>query len=249
MKQMILNLLYPLFVLLLVLLIWQIAAWSIDVDLILPTPLAAFQNLKEYLEDSKFWISVGWTLLRCLESFFFAFIVALACSLLAYLNKTCEKLFNPFMAFIRAIPTMAIILILVISISPSQAPVIIAFIVICPTLYQTFLESFKSIDTTLIEMIHLYQVPKKKQIFKFYIPSILPMILNNSATGFSLNMKLVIAAEALALTRNSIGNLMQSSKVSLEVENLFALTIIAVLLGIICELAIKFLAKRVCKYA
>ena len=62
MKQMILNLLYPLFVLLLVLLIWQIAAWSIDVDLILPTPLAAFQNLKEYLEDSKFWISVGWTL-------------------------------------------------------------------------------------------------------------------------------------------------------------------------------------------
>ena len=75
------------------------------------------------------------------------------------------------------------------------------------------------------------------------------MILNNSATGFSLNMKLVIAAEALALTRNSIGNLMQSSKVSLEVENLFALTIIAVLLGIICELAIKFLAKRVCKYA
>ena len=123
MKQMILNLLYPLFVLLLVLLIWQIAAWSIDVDLILPTPLAAFQNLKEYLEDSKFWISVGWTLLRCLESFFFAFIVALACSLLAYLNKTCEKLFNPFMAFIRAIPTMAIILILVISISPSQAQI------------------------------------------------------------------------------------------------------------------------------
>ena len=231
-----------------VLVIWYFACWWIDVELILPTPAQAFIHIGAYLKDISFWVSLGWTYLRCIESFLIAFLIALGLAVLAYSKKEAEKFINPFMAFIRAIPTMAIILILIISIAPEGTPIVVAGIVICPTLYQSFLTSLKQIDQKLVEMTNIYHVSKKNQIFKFYIPMVLPGILENSATGFSLNIKLIIAAEAMAQTRNSIGKLMQYAKISIEIEKLFALTIIAVILSVISEALIKLFKRVVCRY-
>ncbi|MDE6407670.1 MAG: ABC transporter permease subunit [Anaeroplasmataceae bacterium] len=246
MKKLLVNLIYPLAVILLILLIWYIACWWIGVDLILPTPSQAFLNLGELLKDSSFWISLGWTYLRCIEGFLIAFSIALVCSVMAYAYKEIEKFLNPFMAIVRAVPTMAILLILIIMISPSQTPIVIAGIVICPTLYQAFLSGFHQIDHKLIEMANVYHVSKKNQILKLYIPCMKPVILENAATAFSLNIKLVIAAEALAQTRNSIGKLMQFAKVNIEVEKLFALTIVAIILSILSEAILHLLKKVIC---
>lgn len=248
MKKVLINLLYPITVIIAILLIWYIASIIINVEIILPTPYVAFQNLGQYLGEVSFWVALGWTFLRCLESFIIAFILALLLSLLAYLSKPAEKFINPLVGFIRAVPTMAIIFILIIALSPNNAPLVVACIVISPTLYQTFLAGFKQIDNNLVEMVNVYKVPKSKQIAKFYIPSMLPVIFSNSATGFSLNIKLIIAAEALAQTSNSIGKLMQYAKINIEIEKLFALTIIAVVLSVISEFSIKLIMKRVCTY-
>lgn len=248
MKKLLFNSIYPIAVILMVLLIWYFACWWIDVELILPTPAQAFIHIGAYLKDISFWVSLGWTYLRCIESFLIAFLIALGLAVLAYSKKETEKFINPFMAFIRAIPTMAIILILIISIAPEGTPIVVAGIVICPTLYQSFLTSLKQIDQKLVEMANIYHVSKKNQIFKFYIPTVLPGILENSATGFSLNIKLIIAAEAMAQTRNSIGKLMQYAKISIEIEKLFALTIIAVILSVISEALIKLFKRVVCRY-
>ncbi len=248
MKKLLFNSIYPIAVILMVLLIWYFACWWIDVEIILPTPAQAFIHIGAYLKDISFWVSLGWTYLRCIESFLIAFLIALGLAVLAYSKKEAEKFINPFMAFIRAIPTMAIILILIISIAPEGTPIVVAGIVICPTLYQSFLTSLKQIDQKLVEMANIYHVSKKNQIFKFYIPTVLPGILENSATGFSLNIKLIIAAEAMAQTRNSIGKLMQYAKISIEIEKLFALTILAVILSVISEALIKLFKRVVCRY-
>ncbi|MDE7161211.1 MAG: ABC transporter permease subunit [Anaeroplasmataceae bacterium] len=248
MKKLLVNLIYPLVVILVILFIWYLACMWINVDLILPSPAQAFIHLGEYLREKEFWVSLGWTYLRSIEGFLIAFGIALVCSVLAYAFAEVEKFMNPFMAIVRAIPTMAILLILIIVIHPSQTPLVVAGIVICPTLYQAFLSGFHQIDKKLIEMVNAYHVSKKDQIFKFYIPSMKPVILEHTATTFSLNIKLVIAAEALAQTRNSIGKLMQFAKINIEIEKLFALTIIAVILSLISEAAIHALKKVMCSY-
>ena len=167
MKKLLFNSIYPIAVILMVLLIWYFACWWIDVELILPTPAQAFIHIGAYLKDISFWVSLGWTYLRCIESFLIAFLIALGLAVLAYSKKEAEKFINPFMAFIRAIPTMAIILILIISIAPEGTPIVVAGIVICPTLYQSFLTSLKQIDQKLVEMANIYHVSKKNQIFIF----------------------------------------------------------------------------------
>lgn len=245
MKKWLFNLLYPITIVIIVLLFWYIASIIIDVELILPTPLSAIEKIKDLLISSDFWVSFGWTYLRCIESFIIAFVLALFLSVLAYVSQSFERFMNPLMSIVRAVPTMAIILILIISIRPFHTPIVVASIVICPTLYQSFLTGFKGIDQRLVEMVEVYQVPKSKQITHFYIPCMLPVIIPNSATSFSLNIKLVIAAEALAQTGNSIGKLMQFAKVNIEIDRLFALAILAVIISMISEAIIKGIGRLV----
>lgn len=248
MKRLMSNILYSFAVIIIVLLIWYIASIIIDVELILPTPYIAFKNIGFFLGSGDFWVSLGWTYLRCIESFLLAFCIALVCAVLAYLSPTVEKLLNPFMGIVRAIPTMAIILILIIILRPHNTPIVVAGIVICPVLYQSFLTSLKTIDDKLVEMVEVYRVPKSKQIFHFYIPSVLPSVFSHCASGFSLNIKLIIAAEALAQTGNSIGKMMQFAKINIEIEKLFALAIIAIVISLISEALVRLLQRVVCSY-
>ena len=56
------------------------------------------------------------------------------------------------------------------------------------------------------------------------------------------------AAEALAQTARSIGSMMSFSKALLETEKLFALTIAAVILSVVCEWIIRLIGRAVIKW-
>ena len=75
-----------------------------------------------------------------------------------------------------------------------------------------------------------------------------PALFEGSASGFSLNVKLIIAAEALASTEDSLGLIMKGSNMNLETARLFAVTIAAVLLSVICEWAIRWIGKAVIRW-
>ncbi|HIT49515.1 MAG TPA: ABC transporter permease subunit [Candidatus Pelethenecus faecipullorum] len=245
MKKWMVNLLFSFSIVLFVLLIWYMAAWIIDVDLILPTPLAAFKSLFAYLGSSAFYQALFATIGRGIISFLAAFLIALGASLASYAFPLAKKTMRPLMGFIRAIPTMSVILIVILWLSPAYAPLLIAAIVICPTLYSSFLAGFEQIDLNLIEMAYLYQVPRIKKIKQMYLPNMAPVLFENSASGISLTIKLVIAAEALAQTGKSIGQLMQYSKIALEMEKLFALTIVAVFISLFLEWLIRLIGRKV----
>ena len=77
-----------------------------------------------------------------------------------------------------------------------------------------------------------------------YIPIILPTVVVVIGSGISLNIKLMVAAEVLSQTVNSLGLLMQQSKIYFETATLFALVITSIISGIIIESVGNFIAKK-----
>ena len=239
-KKTLINLIFPVGVVAVVFLIWQIAAELINVTLILPTPAQALNQFLVYIKSEDFYINLGYTFLRSLYGFLLSFTIAALLTLLSVFSFA-RKIISSIMAVIRAIPTMSIILILVIIFSPDSAPVAVALIVICPTLYSQFCAAIDGIDKKLLEMSKIYKVGIKNKIFKLYLPNMAEGVLEGCANGISLNIKLVIAAEALALPVKSIGKMMWYTKTLLEVEKLFALTIAAVILSVLAESVVRLL--------
>ena len=242
------NCIFPILVVAVIFLIWWIAALAIDASLVLPSPSESLRAFFDYFAEASFWRAIGNTMWRSFYSFIVSFALAIVSALLAYRYRYAKKLINPFIAFIRSVPTMSVILILIIWLNPRIAPAVVAIIVIFPTLYSSFAAAVESIDPRLIAMSEVYRVSKKERICKLYLPNMAPGLFEGSASGFSLNIKLVIAAEALAHTTASIGSMMNFSQALLETQELFALTIAAVLLSVLCEWAIRLAAKAVIRW-
>lgn len=247
-RKILLHIAYPLIVVALVVLIWQIAAAAIGVTLVLPTPAQAVREFFACFGDAAFWEAVGNSMWRSLYAFLISFAFALAFAVPAYLFEPFRRLADPFVAIIRAVPTMSVIFILILLLDSARAPAAVAIIVIYPTLYSSFIAALEGVDGKLAEMCRVYRVSAKDRVLKLYIPNMARGMFEGAASGYSLNVKLVIAAEVMAHTVRSLGNLMYNANWMLETEKLFALTIAAVVLSVAAEFLIRLIGKAVIRW-
>ncbi|MGM9972237.1 MAG: ABC transporter permease [Anaeroplasmataceae bacterium] len=244
MKKTILNITYPLIVVLSIILIWFISSLIVDVELILPSPIKAIKELFNYLGSLSLYKALLMSILRMLCAFVLSYAIAFILALLSYKYEIGRKIISPLISIIRGIPTMAIILILIIWMNPSTTPIVVTFIVLMPVIYSNIIASLSMISTDILEMAKIYNVSKKNIITKIYIPTIKLPLTIGAAGSLNLGLKLVIAAEALSGARYSIGKMMQYEKIWLETSRLFALAILCIIVGSIMEAMVKYIGRR-----
>lgn len=237
------NIIYPCIAAAAMLLLWFAAAAIIDKPLLLPTPAETVSELLLLLKSPLYWKAVSGTAGRSLLSFLIAVFSAAASSAAARFAPALEKLLDPVVTVLRAVPTMSIILITLIWLSSSVSPMLIAFLITFPILYQNFLAALKGVDGRLIEMCKVFKVSKSETVKSLYFPAVLPAALATVKSTVSLSLKVTIASEVMAQTRLSMGVYMQQSTIFFETGRLLAWTVSAVLLSYLLELAVAGVEK------
>lgn len=178
-----------------------------------------------------------------LRAFIFSFLFASVCAVGAYLLPLFEKILAPVVAILRALPTMAVILIILIFSTPDSAPVVVAFLALFPVLYTGLYGALSAVDHKLVEACKVYRVPLARRIFKLYLPLALPQILRQASSGVSFAIKLVVSAEVIASTFVGVGGMIGLSKAYFEIPKTFALTLLVVAVGLIVELVGIWLSR------
>lgn len=227
---------------------WYVAAQIVDIEIILPSPSACLRQLAALLSTKVFWTAVGGTLGRSTLSFAFSMGAALILAALSAFLKPVARLLSPLVIITRAMPTMSVILLSLIWFTSQITPLFISFLIIFPTLFTSFYSSFSNIDLGLTQMAKVYKVGRLQTLTKLYLPSIYPSFFDAVRAAVSLNVKLVIAAEVLAYTKDSMGVMMQFSKAYLETASLFAWTIAAIALSYLLEMLVVLLKKCVVRW-
>jgi len=233
------NILYPLCTLLALIAVWWVASLSIGIPLFFPTPSAVLAELGGLLVSDSFYLAIGGTLSRTIISFILAFAIGVCAAALAGLFKPMHRILRPIVVILRAIPTMSVILISVLWLDNFWSPVLIGFLIVFPLVYTGMYEAIGEVDRELIEMARLYKVSRKDTLTKLLIPSVTPTVLTVAKSSVSLNVKVIIAAEVIALTARSIGAQMQLSKITIDIPVLFAWTVAAILLAFLLEFAVS----------
>ena len=76
-----------------------------------------------------------------------------------------------------------------------------------------------------------------------------PIILDNLGSNLSFAIKLTISAEVLAKTYNSIGYMLNDAKIYFDTAaNLFALTLITILVALLVEFIFNIISINSFKY-
>lgn len=241
------GVIYPLVAICLLIAVWEIFAAAVNIELIIPDVKTTFSHFFALLGQKTFYKAVGNTLLRSLISFALGAVFAMALSLLSLIDAI-KKLLSPIIKIMRSIPTMSIILLTVIWLKPSTSPILITFLIIFPIMYSGFFSAITGVDKELIEMSKTYKVPIKNRIFQLYLPQIMPSALDNMQSTISFTVKVIISAEVIAQTRNSMGIMMQLARGYLETAELLAWTLAAIALSYLLELVVYGIKKIVVRW-
>ena len=219
--------------------VWYVVAAAIGKTVILPMPHDVIVAMWDMLRDGSFYLALLRTLGKILLSFAIALAAAVGLAVLSANFGFFEKLFYPLIIVQRATPTMSVIFLCLLWFGKDISPMIVALLVIFPVLYTSCLSAIKSCDKRLIEMSRLFKVSKKTVVTKLYLPFVADRVYVDSVSVLSLNVKLIIAAEALSMSGMTLGRLMQISNDNLETATLFAVTVFAILLSVALEFALK----------
>jgi NitT/TauT family transport system permease protein len=224
---------------------WIGAHWLVGNELLVPDFFDCVKSTGALLSNSAFYTAFLKTLFRVLTAFGFSVVLAGLFAVVAYLYPTFRGIFAPIASALRSLPALAVLLILLVWTGAGVAPIAIAFLSLFPMLYAGFLAALFSVGSDLTEMSKVYNVPTSRRIFSLYLPTCAPYALRESGAALAFSLKLVVSAEVLANTYQSVGGMMQEARLFLEMPALFALVALTFFVGIVLETLISCLANFV----
>lgn len=217
------------------LMVWQVSSVVIGQEILLVSPVSAICQLFLLLSKVEFWYSVLFTVGRIAAGFFLGAITGIAMAVLGFRFKVMEDLLYPLLQAIKSVPVASFIILCLVWISSRNLSVFISFLMVMPVIYTNTLEGIRNIDRGLLEVAAVFQIPIKKRIFYIYASQVMPYI--KSACSISLGMcwKAGIAAEVIGTPDGSIGEKLYLSKIYLNMAELFAWTIVIIIISILFE--------------
>lgn len=238
------NSLYFISGILILVAVWVVFYLTVANEIVVPSPINALKKALLLFTQGNFYGVLFSTLLRVLIAFLIALVLACATAFLSYKYSVVSGILSVITGALRSLPTLAVLLIILVSVSRSLAPVIVCLITLFPMLHTSIYSSLRGVEKGVLDMMKVYNIPLKKRIFKVYIPTILPKLLLDFSTAVSFAIKVIVSAEILANVYGSMGGLLQQASLYSDTEMLFALTIAVCVIGIIVEFIGKFAFER-----
>lgn len=225
--------------------VWQIAAMLANRSLLLPipTPLTTAQALGRLAGEGSFYLTVGASLLRICGGFLLALIFGTLCAFLAARWEFFRVLTQPLLQLIRAIPVASFTILVFLWVSREQIPGCISFLTVFPIVWANVESGLTAADRDLTEMAKVFGMKGSRILREITLPGIRPYFSAAAATGLGFAWKSGVAAEVICRTGNSIGDLLWSSKTAVDYDEVFALTLVIVLLSVLLQAAAQAILR------
>ena len=229
--------------------LWEVISLIVkDTTMIFPDPISTFKEMFTMLGTSYIYKCLGWSLLRTLEGFVIATLLALIVGVLAGTYKSFQHLLKPTMTALKAIPTACMVFLFLVLIGAKNAPILIVSLISFPILYEAVLGGMNSADVATLDALDL-EVGKKSwsSIFHVRLPLATPFLLVGIASSFALSFKIEIMAEIIAgSTKPGLGSAIKYASVNdpSNMVPIFAYSLIAIILILIVSLLASLVKKK-----
>jgi NitT/TauT family transport system permease protein len=220
---------------------WRVAAGAIGAPIILPTPGETAAAILSVFRSRAFLAAVGATAARGLGAFGLSFGLGLVAGVAAAKSRVVEGALQPLLTVIRSTPVMAVILLAMIWFRTGTVPVFVGVLIGFPIVFSSVVEGVRSVDPLLMEMARVYGVRGIRLVRHVSLPALVPFLLGAASSGLGLTWRVVVGAEILSQPVHAIGSALQSAQARLETADVFAWTVVAIVLGAVAEMGLRSL--------
>ena len=234
---------YSIITVVLWLLVWQVAAVLIDNSIFLPSPGKTGESLKELLVSAEFYQSIGFSLGNIVRGFLLGVFVGCLLAVGAARSDFFETFVSLPIRIIKATPVASFTVLALFWMDSSELSVLISFFMVLPVIYSNVLAGIREADPELQEMAFVFKIRWFDRIRFLYVPSVLPYLCSAVSVAIGLAWKSGIAAEVIGIVKDSIGNHLYQAKIYMEMPELFAWTVVTVLISVASEKLILWLVR------
>ena len=227
-------------------LVWFLLSKKTGNQWILPSPVQVFLRLLELAGTLEFYYVLGLSFLRVFSGFLIGILSGFVLGTLSHYCKPFHTLVAPLMAVIRATPVASFILVVLFWMNTDQVPGFISLLMVLPIVWQNTILGYKKKDPKLDEMAKVFRIPPFRTFLRIDLPQVLSYTASAGKTALGLAWKAGVAAEVLALTKNSVGLMIYNAKLYIETVDLYAWTCAIILFSVCLEklFSILFIGRR-----
>ncbi|MBE6932705.1 MAG: ABC transporter permease subunit [Ruminococcaceae bacterium] len=225
--------------------VWAFAAWRMGQPLLLPSPIHVAGRLWHLMGEGGFWLTTAASLGRVLLGVVLSVVLGVALAALTEAFSWLNDLLSPLLTVIKSTPVASFIILAILWMGRDQVPVFIVILMALPVIWANVATGIRTTDPGLLQMAKVYQFPLLRRLRRIWVPSVMPHFLSACRTSLGLAWKAGIAAEVLTVPANSIGKMLYTSKLNFQIEELFAWTLVVIVLSLVIEQGLLSLLGRV----
>lgn len=226
-------------------LVWSLLSLKVGKEVVLPSPWRVIVRLGELMGTSAFYKTVGLSVLRITLGFATAVVLGALSGAASHFSAVFDSLFSPLLSVIKATPVASFIILALVWMDKSIIASFISLLIVLPVIYSNVRAGFENTDVRLLEMAKIYNVGRGSVLTKIYIPSVAPYFRSGVRTCMGMAWKAGVAAEVLCTPKDSIGKMLNDSKLYLETVDLFAWTLSVIVISVVIEkLVMLFFRKK-----
>ena len=224
--------------------VWYLLSINPQTARSFPNLVVTLESLKTMIDRGVFFKDLSSSLISVSAGFAIGFVLSLPVAILMAWYAPVRNILEPWIQFIRNIPPLAYVPLVVISAGVGRKPQIIVitiatFLIMTITIYQGVI----NIDETLIKAARVLGATDKDIFLKVIAPATLPFIMTAVRLGTSTALTTLIAAESTGAVAG-LGMRIRSLNNSFESAPMLMYIIMIGIIGMIVEKIVKFLERK-----
>jgi len=228
--------------------IWKLISLLTGSEQLIPSPEKTLLSVVDVISRDSFWPSLLTTIGRGLLGFAISLVMAVLLGVPAGINSTFRLFLNPLLITFRSTPVISLILLAIIWLGNEMVPVFIAVLTMFPIICTNIIDGIRNVDKDLIEMGTTYRISEKRIISEIYLPSISPFLTSGISNALGFGWRAIIIGEVLSQPGFGVGTQMQNAQIFLQVSELIAWTLIAIIVSSVFEYMVRLAERKLVRW-
>ena len=226
--------------------LWQTAAVFLGHDgLFLATPVQTVHALAALVPTAAFWQRICFSALRILAGFLLAVAGGLLLGACGARWRWVQIFIDPAMQLIRAMPVASFVILALLWVRSANLSVIVSFTHVLPVVYAGVQGGIADTDPQLLEMARVYRLPLTARLRYIWLPGLFPSFCESCIAAMGMCWKSGVSAEVIGLPDHSVGDALYRAKITLSTPDVFAWTLVIVLLSALLSALAAHLLRAV----
>lgn len=211
--------------------VWQLLSWQMAQPQLIPSFPDLIRALFRLVYSPGFLVSIGTTCLRACVGLLLSLATASITAFLLNRSEGIRFLFMPWLSLLRSVPVISFILLALIFLNPEMIPLLIAFLTMYPLLTENLLKGLMNRRDSWKMLARQFHLNAWNCLFQINYPQLKPYLFSGLASAVGFGWRAIIMGEVLSQCVDGIGKRMKEAQVFIDVPELIAWTLVAIVLS------------------